>query len=107
MQPHAIAGGEVAVSRTRARREPQQQTRQHHKACPKHAHGLNCRPSPTCVNKAPMNEPPPSRKAAIGALVLIIVLVLGGVWIQRAIRANSLIEDCMLQGRKNCAPIVQ
>jgi hypothetical protein len=54
-----------------------------------------------------MNEPPPSRKAAIGALVLIIVLVLGGVWIQRAIRANSLIEDCMLQGRKNCAPIVQ
>jgi hypothetical protein len=54
-----------------------------------------------------MNDPQPPRKAAIGGLVLIVLLVVGGIWVQRHIRANSLIEDCMMQGRKNCAPIAQ
>ncbi len=52
-----------------------------------------------------MNDPEPSRKGAIGALILVVALVCGGIWIQRGIRANSVIEDCMMQGRKNCAPI--
>ena len=52
-----------------------------------------------------MNDSEPPRKATIGALILIVLIVTGGVWIQRHIRANSLIEDCMMQGRKNCAPI--
>lgn len=47
-----------------------------------------------------MNDPEPSRKVAIGALILVV----GGVWIQRHIRANSVLEDCIMQGRKNCAP---
>ena len=51
-----------------------------------------------------MNDPEPSRKVAIGALILVVILVVGGAWIQRHIRANSVLEDCIMQGRKNCAP---
>jgi hypothetical protein len=54
-----------------------------------------------------MNDPEPSRKGAIGALILVLILVVGGVWIQRHIRASSVIEECMLQGRKNCTSITQ
>lgn len=52
-----------------------------------------------------MNDPEPSRKGAIGALILVLLLVVGGMWILRHIRANSILEDCMMQGRKNCSPI--
>jgi hypothetical protein len=54
-----------------------------------------------------MQDSEPPRKAAIGALILIVLIVIAGVWIQRHIRANSVLEDCMMQGRKNCAPITQ
>jgi hypothetical protein len=111
MQPHPVAGGEIPVNRTRPRsrrrKARQQETRQKQQDRRKHTHGLNCRPYRTPVNKAPMNEPQPPRKAAIGALLLIVLIVVGGIWIQRHIRANTLIEDCVMQGRRNCAPISQ
>ncbi len=53
-----------------------------------------------------MQEPEPTRNGPIAALIVILMLVVGGLWLQHHIHANSLIEDCMLSGRKNCVPIV-
>lgn len=54
-----------------------------------------------------MQDSEPPRKAAIGALVLVVMIVIGSLWLQRHMRANGLIEDCMMQGRKNCVPMAQ
>lgn len=58
-----------------------------------------------------MNEldtnPSPSRKGPIISFVFIVLLVLGGLWLQRHIRADGQVEDCLLAGRKNYAPIAQ
>lgn len=48
---------------------------------------------------------PPSRRAALAAMVAIVLLVLGGVWLVRTMHANSRLEDCLMQGRRNCAPV--
>ncbi len=39
------------------------------------------------------------------ALLLVIALIVGSVLLQRAMRTNSQMEDCLLAGRKNCAPL--
>jgi hypothetical protein len=50
-------------------------------------------------------QTPPSRVGAIAALVLVVALLVGGLALQRQMRADSRMEDCLLSGRKNCAPI--
>ncbi len=52
-----------------------------------------------------MNEPEPSRRGPLAALLLIVVLLAGGLWLQRHLRANANMEDCLMSGRKNCAPV--
>jgi hypothetical protein len=52
-----------------------------------------------------MNEPEPSRRGPLAAIVLIALLLAGGLWLQRHLRANANMEDCLMSGRKNCAPI--
>ena len=43
-----------------------------------------------------------SSRSAIGALVLLMVLVLVGLWIIDALRHVDALQDCVLQGRTNC-----
>ena len=57
-------------------------------------------------------EPPPedtgepdSRRGAIAGLVVVIVLVIVGYFLINALRENGNLEDCLMAGRKNCAPI--
>jgi hypothetical protein len=50
----------------------------------------------------PDQAPDHPRKGPFFALILIIALVVGGVWLQRHMRANGLMEDCLLAGRRNC-----
>jgi hypothetical protein len=38
-------------------------------------------------------------------LLAAILLVVAGVWLAVKIADNSKIQDCVLSGRKNCAPI--
>jgi hypothetical protein len=59
-----------------------------------------------------MTEPEPqgpqvpnSRRAALVALVFILLLVLGGLLLEHVLRATSDLQDCVMQGRTNCAPI--
>jgi hypothetical protein len=48
---------------------------------------------------------PNSRRAALVALVFILLLVLGGLLLEHVLRDSSSLQDCVMQGRTNCAPI--
>ncbi len=53
-----------------------------------------------------MDEPPQdNRRGLIAGLVLVVALVVGGFWFMQHIRAASQIQDCVMSGRSNCAPI--
>jgi hypothetical protein len=49
-------------------------------------------------------NPDPRRRAVIG-LVVVIVLVVGGLLLIRVLQTMSRIQDCAMSGRTNCAPI--
>lgn len=49
-------------------------------------------------------QPDPRRRAVIGLLV-IVVLVVGGLALVHALQNMSRIQDCAMSGRTNCAPI--
>jgi hypothetical protein len=47
----------------------------------------------------------PGRRVMLAALVVIVVLVLAGWWISGALRSGAAVQDCVMQGRTNCAPV--
>lgn len=51
------------------------------------------------------DENGPSPRTAAMALVLIVAMVLGGLWLARELRSNAALQDCVMAGRTNCAPI--
>jgi hypothetical protein len=59
------------------------------------------------MNEQLPQEPPgpDSRRAALIGLIVVVVLVLGGLYLARVIRGAAQIQDCVLSGRSNCAPI--
>jgi len=46
-----------------------------------------------------------SRRGALIGLLVIVLLVIGGLLLVRALRHMSEIQDCAMSGRTNCAPI--
>jgi hypothetical protein len=46
-----------------------------------------------------------SPRAVLLALAVILLLVLGCLYLFYALRDVSQREDCMMQGRSNCAPV--
>jgi cytoskeletal protein RodZ len=65
-----------------------------------------------------MEEPKPSSEAADSAqeerdrrvtniflLVFFAVIVGSGIWLVNAMVAQKTLDDCVAQGRRNCAPI--
>jgi hypothetical protein len=46
-----------------------------------------------------------SRSRALIGLVVIAVLVVAAVYLVNALRNESKLEDCLMSGRSNCAPI--
>ena len=53
------------------------------------------------------DDPGSRRTAGLMALVVILVLLVAGLWLQQHMRANAILEDCVLSGRRNCTPIPQ
>jgi LPS O-antigen subunit length determinant protein (WzzB/FepE family) len=49
-------------------------------------------------------EPDP-RRSALLALVLIVLLIVGGLYVVHVLRSSSELQDCVMSGRTNCAPI--
>ena len=53
-----------------------------------------------------MDEPEGSNRGKLVALAILILLVLGGLWLERRLSANAQIQDCVMAGRSNCGPQV-
>ena len=45
------------------------------------------------------------RSAALIGLIIILALAIAGVILVRELRERSKLEDCLMSGRTNCAPI--
>jgi hypothetical protein len=45
------------------------------------------------------------RTAALMGLIVILVLAIAGVILVRALRREAALEDCLMAGRRNCAPL--
>jgi hypothetical protein len=46
-----------------------------------------------------------SRRPALIGLVVVLALVVAGYFLVTALRQNANLEDCLMSGRRNCAPI--
>ena len=55
-------------------------------------------------DSGPDNEHDSRRPAVIG-LIVVAVLVVVAYFLVTALRRNSQMEDCLMSGRTNCAPI--
>jgi hypothetical protein len=51
------------------------------------------------------DEEPLSTGALIGLGIFLVALVLSGVWLMNTLRDMGQMQDCAMQGRRNCAPI--
>ena len=49
-------------------------------------------------------EPDPRRAALLG-LAVVLALVVAGYFLFTALRQKAQLEDCLMSGRRNCAPI--
>jgi hypothetical protein len=47
----------------------------------------------------------PNPKRALAVLALMLALALGGWFLVEKMSADSAIQDCVMSGRKNCAPL--
>jgi hypothetical protein len=48
---------------------------------------------------------PDSRRPALIGLAVVLLLVVLGYFLVTALRQNAEMEDCLMSGRRNCAPI--
>jgi hypothetical protein len=48
---------------------------------------------------------PESRRPAIIGLIVVLALVVAGYLLFTALRQNGQLEDCLMSGRHNCAPV--
>jgi hypothetical protein len=48
---------------------------------------------------------PDSRRPALIGLAVILALVVASYFLVTALQRNAALEDCLLAGRRNCAPI--
>jgi hypothetical protein len=61
----------------------------------------SARPTPQAAD----SEEPLSTRALIGIGIFLVVLVFAGVWLMDTLRDIGKMQDCAMQGRRNCAPI--
>ena len=51
-------------------------------------------------------EPEPgSRRPALIGLLVMLALVVGAYFLVTALQRNAELEECLMAGRRNCAPI--
>jgi hypothetical protein len=55
----------------------------------------------------PAGEPPehPGPARALGVLALMLALAAGGWFLVEKLGADSSVQDCVMAGRSNCAPL--
>ncbi|MCW3474262.1 hypothetical protein [Limobrevibacterium gyesilva] len=47
-------------------------------------------------------EEPPSRRGALIAMLVILVIIACGLWLSGMLGSVSRIQDCVMSGRTNC-----
>jgi hypothetical protein len=58
------------------------------------------------AQKGPEEPPPPDpRRTAVVGFVVIVLLVIAGLFLTHVLRNVSGVQDCVMQGRTNCAPV--
>jgi hypothetical protein len=50
-------------------------------------------------------DPRTRDRVLVGIFVFAIVLIVSSVWVMERLLETGKIQDCVWQGRKNCAPI--
>jgi hypothetical protein len=50
-------------------------------------------------------EQQPSRRAAIVTMIIIALALLGAIYMVNRLHQMSAVQDCVMAGRNNCAPI--
>ena len=50
-------------------------------------------------------EEPDRRRGALARLVFVLLLVIGGLVLVHILRNMSQLQDCVMSGRTNCAPV--
>jgi hypothetical protein len=48
---------------------------------------------------------PVSDRTLLTIAACLALLILGCVWLLEAMHKNSILEDCLMAGRRNCSPI--
>lgn len=51
------------------------------------------------------DDPQPSRRGALVAFAVIAIAVLAMIYVVQRLHQASAIQDCVMAGRSNCAPI--
>ena len=51
------------------------------------------------------DEAPGRHRGALLALLVIAVLIAGGIWLARTLHGVGRLQDCVMAGRTNCAPV--
>lgn len=51
------------------------------------------------------DDQPPSRRGPLIAIVVIVVLIAGTWWAMTALHSSNAVQDCVMSGRTNCAPV--
>ncbi len=51
------------------------------------------------------DQEPESRRGALIGLLIVVALAIAAYYLFTALRQNGELQDCVMSGRKNCAPI--
>ena len=51
------------------------------------------------------DDHPPNRRGAMFALLAIVILVVLGFVVARYLHKAGRLQDCVMSGRSNCAPV--
>ena len=51
------------------------------------------------------DEQEPSRRGAVVTMVIIAIAISGAIYMVNRLHQTSAIQDCVMSGRTNCAPI--
>jgi hypothetical protein len=46
------------------------------------------------------------RTSGLAAIVVVLLLLIGGLLLARTLHKKSLLEDCLLAGRRNCDQMI-
>ncbi len=72
---------------------------------PRRSNGAGPDSRPGEMPDSRQREAPDSRRGAAIGLLVVLLLIVGGIVLAHVLRKSAQLQDCVLSGRTNCAPI--